>query len=185
MSGRDELVIDNGALSWMMVQGPLAAAIPVITMVASTAASVVGMSAQAQGIQQEAANAQALGQYQQAQLAQEADTSVSMAQRKADEQRRRGQLMQSQLVARGAGSGLDTTMGSASDLSQQIAGRSEYSSLMDLSKGQDMAAGYMNQGAGDLYQGKLDASLVPERLAGTYASGASSIASTLGKFNFG
>lgn len=149
------------------------------------ATSLYGAGVQAQGYREQAANAEALGQYQQAQYLEEGNTAVAQSQRAMEEQTRKGRLVQSTLVARGAGAGLDTSMGSVSDLSQNIAGRNEYASLMDLSRGQDMAAGYMNMGAGAKYQGDLAESMVPQETAGAYANAASSMFGTLGRFKFG
>ena len=162
-----------------------AAPLTALATVGGMATSLIGASVQARGYQQQADNAEALGRYQQLQYAQEGDTAVAQAQRGMEDTQRKERLLQSTLVARGAGSGLDTSMGSVSDLSQNIAGRSEYASLMDLSHGQDMAAGYTNMGAGAKYQGDLTASMVPEQTAGAYAGGASSIFSTLGRFKYG
>lgn len=181
-------VTDMGEVSLAMLQGPLAA----VAAVAGMTTSLIGASTAAEGYKQQAANAQALGQYQSAQYQQEADTAVATSQRKMEEQQRTGKLVESKLIARGAGSGLDTSTGSVNLLGQQIAGRNEYSSLMDLSHGQDLASGYQNMGASALYQGNLTASMAPTQEAGAWATGASSIFGTLGKaaapggaFNFG
>ncbi len=166
----------------------MTAAAPAMTAIATAgglAATVMGANVQKQGIEQQAANAEALGTYQQMQYQQEGYTAVAQAQRQAEEQRRKGNLVQSTLVARGAANGLDTTMGSVNDLSQNIAGRSEYASLMDLSRGQDMAAGYMNMGQGAKYQGDLAESMVPQQTAAANINAASSVFGTLGKFKYG
>jgi hypothetical protein len=160
------------------------AAAPVATA-ASIGASALGGVAGIVGDQAAGKNAVALGNYQQQQYQQEADTSVARAQRKMLEEQRKGQLVQSQLVARGAGAGIDPSVGSTNVLSQQIAGRTEYSALSDLAGGQDVAAGYENVGEADVYQGQLTASTEPQREIGTAASAAGSIFNTLGKTNFG
>jgi hypothetical protein len=177
---------------------PLAAAIPAaiaaitpataisgLATAGGLAATIMGANVQKQGIAEQAENAEALGTYQQEQYLQEADTSVAQSQRAMEEQQRKGKLVESTLVARGAGSGLDTTMGSVSELGQNIAGRSEYASLMDLSRGQDMAAGFTNMGAGAKYQGDLAESMVPQQTAAANINAASSVFSTLGRFKYG
>ena len=174
--------IAAGAAAAMTAAAP---ALTAISTVGGIAASVMGASTQAEGYRAQAANAEALGQYQQKQYLEESYTSVAEAQRQAEEQRRRGNLVQSTLVARAAGSGVDASAGSVNKLSQDIAGRSEYASLMDLSRGQDMAAGYINQGAGAKYQGDLAESLVPQEVAGAYAGAASSVFGSLGRFKYG
>lgn len=156
---------------------PLAIAAPLI----GAATSVAGGLISAGGDAAAGANAQALGQYQNAQFQQEADTSVARAQRKMEEQQRTGKLVASKLQANSAGSGLTPQVGSTSVLNQQIAGRSTYSALNDLSAGEDLAAGYENQGAAAEYQGNLKESLVPEEQFGAYAGAASSAFGTLGK----
>lgn len=160
---------------------PLIAAAPLIGAVAGAATSAVGGITAANGDAAAGANAQALGQYQAAQYEQEADTSVARAQRKMEEEQRRGMLVQSTLQARGAGAGIVPQVGSTSLLGQQIAGRTTYSALTDLSAGQDLAAGYENQAAGAKYQGDLAESVVPEEQIGAYAGAASSAFGTLGK----
>lgn len=160
---------------------PLVAAIPIASAVVGAGTSILGGVAAASGDAAAGANAQALGQYQAAQYDQEADTSVARAQRKMEEQNRKGQLVQSTLQARSAGAGLSPGVGSTSVLSQQIAGRSTYSALTDLSAGEDLAAGYENQANGARYQGDLAESRVPEEEIGAYAGAASSAFGTLGK----
>lgn len=155
---------------------------PMLVAVAGVATSLAGGAISAAGAAEQGANAQAEGQYEQAQYEQESDTSVARAQRKAEEQRRRGTLVQSQLVARGAGAGLNPAVGSTSVLSQQIAGRSEYSELNDLAAGQDMAAGYENMGEAAAYRGRLAQSMVPIEEAGSFAGAASSAFGTIGRF---
>lgn len=156
---------------------PLAAAAAVV----GAATSLVGGVVQAQGAAAAGANAQALGEYQAEQLQQEGETSIARAQRKMEEQQRRGKLVQSTLQARGAGAGIDPSTGSTSVLSQQIEGRNTYSALTDLAAGEDQATGFQNQAAADEYQGNLAKSLVPEEEIGAYAGAASSAFGTLGR----
>ncbi len=166
----------------------LAAAIPAISAISTIGGigmSALGAMSQARGIAAEAQNAQALGQYENQQYLQEGYTQVASAQRKAEEQDRRGKMIQSQLVARAAGGGTEPSLGSTSILGQEIAGRNEYSSLMDLAHGQDIATGYLNAGQAAVYQGNLTAAMAPEKETASYISGASSIFGTLGKMNWG
>lgn len=149
--------------------------------VAGAATSLVGGAVQAGGAAAQGSNALALGQYESAQYQQEADTSVARSQRKMQEQQRKGQLTQSTLVARAAGSGLNPSVGSVNVLGQQIAGRNTFASLSDLAAGEDVAAGYENQSNAALYQGELAKSMVPEEEIGAYAGGASSAFGTLGR----
>lgn len=120
-------------------------------------------------------NAQQMGIFQQKEYAQQAETDVAEAQRKMLDEQRRGTMVQSQLAARAAGAGLNTAVGSVAGLSSQIAGRSTYNSLMDLSQGENAAAGLTNMGSADRYQGDLAASMAPMEAVGTIAGGASSM----------
>lgn len=160
---------------------PLAAAAPLIGAVVGAGTSIAGGIMSANGDAAAGANAVALGKYQAAQYEQEADTSVARAQRKMEEQMRTGMLVASKLQANSAGSGLTPQVGSTSVLNQQIAGRSTYSALNDLSAGEDLAAGYENQGNAAIYQGDLKESLVPQEQFGAYAGAAASAFGTLGK----
>jgi hypothetical protein len=143
--------------------GPLG----LITGLVGTAISAAGSAAAGQ-------NAKALGDFEQAQYAQDAMTDVAVGQRKMLDQQYRTKFIQSQLQARAAGGGQNPAVGSANILGQQIAGRGEYNSLMDLSQGQIRAAAATNMGSGDEYQGRLAESMVPYQIAGTIAGGAGS-----------
>lgn len=154
---------------------------PMVGAIAGAATSLVGGLMGAQGAASAGANAEAEGKYEQEQYEQEAYTSVARAQRKMEETQHKGQLVQSTLQARGAGAGLSTGVGSVSQLSQQIAGRTTYSALSDLAAGQDQAAGYFNQGAAAKYRGDLALSQVPGEEFGSIAGAASSAFGSLGK----
>lgn len=143
--------------------------------VGAAALSAIGTAVSASGTIAAGQNAQALGQFQQTEYAQQGETDVATAQRKMLEQQRTGRLVQSQLVARAAGGGSTPSTGSDVNLSSQIAGRSTYNSLMDLSAGQNVAAGLTNQGSAAAYQGNLSAALAPTAALGTIAGGAGSI----------
>jgi hypothetical protein len=162
-----------------------APALSAISTVAGIGTSLIGAGVQAQGVEQQAANAEALGQYQQQQYVEQGNQAIAESQRGAEEVQRKEKLLQSTLIARGAGNGVDASMGSVNKLGQDIAGRAEYSSLMDLSRGQDLATGYTNQGSAAKYQGDLTASLAPQQESAAYIGAASSIFSTLGKFKYG
>lgn len=171
------------AVGTAVAAAPLAA----ISTAVGVGTSLIGGVVQAEGAAQQGRNAQALGQYQSEQYQQESETSVARAQRKMEEQQRKGQLTQSMLVARGAGAGLNPSVGSVNVLGQQIQGRNTYAALSDLAAGEDVAAGYDNQAASAEYQGDLTESRVPEEEIGSYAGAASSAFGTLGKAaaNFG
>lgn len=153
----------------------------IVAGVIGAATSLVGGVVQAQGAAAQGRNAEALGKYQAEQYEQEAETSVARAQRKMEEQQRKGKLTQSMLTARGAGSGIDPSVGSTNILGQEIEGRNTYAALSDLAAGKDVAAGFENQAAAAKYQGDLAESMVPEEQIGAYAGAASSAFGTLGK----
>lgn len=167
---------------------PMLAAIgPVV----GAATSLIGGVTGAMGASSQGANSKAMAQFEAAQYQDEAETSVGRAQRKMEEQQRKGQLTQSTLVARAAGAGLTPSVGSVNLLSQQIQGRNTYAALSDLAAGEDVAAGYQNQESAARYQGGLAESVVPQEQIGSYAGAASSAFGSLGKavsgsgFSFG
>ena len=150
-----------------------------IMAIGSLATTALGTMASANASLAAGRNAEAMGQYQQAQYLQEADTSVARAQRKMEEQNRKTELVQSQLTARSAGAGLNPATGSTDILAGQIGQRGTYNSLMDLSQGQDIAGGYYNMGAAARYQGDLAEKMAPMQAAGSIAGGAGSMFNTL------
>ena len=157
--------------------GPLLAAAPLLSL----AAGAAGTAISAAGTIAAGNNAAALGRFQNAELQEQQYADVSTGQRKMLEQQRQTQLVQSQLVARGAANGIDPSQGSTANLSSQIAGRGEYNALMDLSQSQNAANGLENQGSADLYQGNLSKAMAPTAAFGSIASGASSMFQNIAK----
>lgn len=151
---------------------------------ASLIATGVGTAISAGGSIAAGQNAQKLGQFQSQELTQQAETDVATSQRKMLEAQRKGGLLQSELVARAAGGGANPAVGSDVKLASDIAGRTQYQSLMDLSQGQNAGAGLTNQASGDLYSGNLSAAYAPYAAIGSIASGAGSMAGTLSKAGY-
>ena len=152
-----------------------------LTMTAM-ALTAVGTGISAAGTIAAGNNAQQMGVFQQKEYGQQAMDAVATSQRKMLDEQRKGKEIQSQLVARAAGNGLNPATGSVLGLSSQIAGRSTYNSLMDLSQGRNTAAGLTNMGDAARYQGDLTESLAPMEAIGTIASGAGSMFMTAAKF---
>ncbi len=138
------------------------------------AAGLVGTAISAASTISAGQNAQALGNYEAAQHIQDSMLDTAFGQRKMLDQQYKDKFIQSQLVARAAGSGLDPSIGSPNVLSQQIAGRGTYNALSDLAQGQARATTQENLASGARYQGDLAESQVPLQLAGTIAGGAGS-----------
>ena len=124
-------------------------------------------------------NATAMGQYQSAELGQQAQTATATGQRAMLEERRKTGLVESSLQARAAGSGGTSTDPSVLNLGANIAKRGEYNALMDLSQGQNQAAGLENQGSAAKYGGQIAKIGDEYTAAGTIAGGAGSFANTL------
>lgn len=146
-----------------------------ILPIASLALGAIGTAVSAAGTIAAGQNAQAMGNFQQQEYAQQAESDVATGQRKMLDQNRRTQLVQSTLQARAAGAGLNPAVGSTNVDSQQIAGRGTYNALMDLSQSQNAAAGLTNMGSGARYGGDLAAAYAPYGAIGSIASGASSM----------
>lgn len=149
----------------------------------SALSTAAGTAFSAEGTLAAGKNAQALGQYQNLQYQAEADNAVATAQRQMIDQQRQGGLVQSTLQARAAAGGGTATSPSILNVGSQIAGRSEYNALMDLSSGQDAAAGYLNQGQAAIYGGNLAQQASVYSAAGTVASGAGSMFRTFAMAN--
>lgn len=124
-------------------------------------------------------NAAAMGQYQNQEYQQQAETATATGQRAMLEERRKTGLVESSLQARAAGAGGTATDPSVLGLGSQIAKRGEYNALMDLSQGQNQAAGLENQGSAAVYGGKIAKIGDEWSAAGTLAGGAGSFARTL------
>ena len=158
---------------------------PITMTIASIATTAIGTAVSAAGAMAAGQNAQAMGNFQQQEYAQQGENDIATSQRKMLEQQRRTQLVQSTLIARGAGNGENTSVGSDVKLSSDIAGRGTYNSLMDLSQGQNAAAGLTNMGSAAKYQGDLTDAMAPYAAIGDVASGASSMFSTASKMKWG
>jgi hypothetical protein len=150
---------------------------PITMTVISLAGTAISTGIGAAGTIAAGQNAQAMGRYQQAQYAQQAENSTATAQRSAQEDRRQTGLVQSKLQALSAAQGGSATDPSVLKLSGDIAGRGEYKALMDLSSGEDQAAGLTNMGAAAKYGGDLAKQGDELSAAGTIASGIGSFAS--------
>ena len=123
-------------------------------------------------------NAAAMGRYQNQEYTQQAETATATGQRAMLEERRKTGLVESTLQARAAGGGGSATSNSTLNLSRQIAGRGEYNALMDLSQGQNQAAGLTNMGQAAQYGGNIAKTGDMYSAAGTIAGGAGSFANT-------
>lgn len=143
--------------------GPLGLVLGVVGSVVSAAGTIAAGDA-----------AEAMGEFQQKQYAEQALENVAAGQRKAEDDKYKTRLVQSELLARAAGGGTNPAIGSTNLDSQQIAGRGTYNALGDLSAGQVTAAGLTNEGSAARYQGDLEQSLAPMKAFGTIASGAGS-----------
>jgi hypothetical protein len=124
-------------------------------------------------------NAAAMGQYQAQELNQQGETATATGQRAMLEERRKTGLVESSLQARAAGSGGTSTDPSVLGLGRQIAQRGEYNALMDLSQGQNQAAGLQNQASAAQYGGQIGQQGDQWSAAGTLAGGAGSFARSL------
>lgn len=154
------------------VFGPMVLPIALGSTVASTAIGAIGQVNAGQ-------NAAAMGQYQSAEYAQQADTATATAQRGMEEERRKAGLVESTLQTRAAGGGGSATAPSTLNVGSQIAKRGEYNALMTLSAGQDQSAGLTNQGQAAAYGGRIAQQGDDMSAIGTIAGGAGSFARTL------
>ena len=125
-------------------------------------------------------NAQAMGQYQAQEYAQQGETATATGQRAMLEERRKTGLVESSLQSRAAGNGGTATSGSALSLDRQIGGRGEYNALMDLSQGENQSAGLTNMGSAAKYGGDIASEGDTYSALGTIAGGAGSFARTYG-----
>ena len=153
--------------------------------IASLAMGAIGTGISAAGSIAAGQNAQAMGNFQQREYGEQAMNDVATGQRKMLDQQRQGDIVKSRLVAAAAGNGINATDGSTSVLGQQIAGRSEYSSLMDLSQSRNAAAGLTNMGSGAKYQGDLSNAMAPYAAFGSVAGGAGSMFKDASKIQWG
>lgn len=158
-------------------------AITAATAIAGAGASLYGASVAAAGDKAAGANALALGQFQQAELTEQGEQDTAYAQAKMIEQQRQGKLIQSKLQANAAASGASATGDSTLKLSSDLAGRTEYESLMSLNVGESQQTGLTNQGDAALYQGQLSKSMAPTAAAGAWATGIGGAFSNLSRVN--
>jgi len=156
---------------------------PITLGVMGAVTSLAGAAVGAAGTMAAGANAKAMGEYQQKEAMQQAESSTAMGQRQMEEQRRQTRLVQSTLQARAAASGVDATSPSVLNLSGNIAKRGEYNALMSLSEGQNQAAGLYNQGEAAKYQGEITQQSDTLSAAGTMASGVGSMFRSLSLSN--
>jgi len=177
-----------------VVFGPLAAIASIggtIAGMAGTAQSaktarLAGAVAQA-GAQAEGDNAVAAADYKATQLRQQAQEARASQQRAAFETRRKGDLAQSTLRARAAAGGGGATDNTVLNLTGQIAGRTEFESLVDMYKGENAARGLEDAANAAIYGGKVakqaagfKAAGYGYQTAGTIAQSQGSMASQFG-----
>jgi hypothetical protein len=125
--------------------------------------------------------------YRATQLRQQAQEARAAQQRVALETRRKGGLAQSTLRARAAAGGGGATDNSVLNLTGQIAGRTEYESLLEMYKGENAARGMEDAAEAAIYQGKVAERGAQYKAAGygfqtqgTLAASAGSMASQFG-----
>ena len=152
--------------------GPVMMPLAIASTVASTAIGAAGTMAAGD-------NAVAMGKYQAAEYEQQAESATAMGQRSMLEERRKAGLVESTLQARAAGGGASATAPSTLNVAGEIAKRGEYNALMDLSSGQNQAAGLTNMGQAAMYGGKIAQEGDMYSAAGTIAGGAGSLTRTL------
>lgn len=147
-----------------------------ITMTAlSIGSTLVATGVGAAGTLAAGQNSEALGRYQNQEYQQQADTATATGQRAMLEERRKTALVESTLTARAAAQGGSPTAPSTLALGRQIAGRGEYNALMDLSQGENQAAGLKGEGQAAEYSGELANEGDVYSAAGTIAGGAGSM----------
>lgn len=148
---------------------PLSATMAVVSGLASVGGTIAGMGATAQSAktarmagavaQQGAAfEGQAAvdsANYRATQLRQQAQEARAVQQRMALETRRKGDIVQSTLRARAAASGGGATDNTVLNLAGQIAGRTEYESLLEMYKGENAARGLEDAATAAIYQGEV------------------------------
>lgn len=152
-----------------VVFGPLAAVASVASSLASVGGTIAGMAGTAQsaktarqagalaqaGALEEGRAAVASADYRATQLRQQAQEARASQQRMALETQRKGDLVQSTLRARAAAGGGGATDNTVLNLGRQIAGRTEYESLLDMYKGENAAIGLEDAANAAIYQGKV------------------------------
>jgi len=190
-----------GFASMGVVFGPLAAVASVASSVASVGSTIAGMAGTANSMKtarQAGALAQAgaafegqsavdAANYKAVQLRQQAQEARASQQRAAMETRRKGDLTQSTLRARAAAGGGGATDNTVLNLTSQIAGRTEFESLIDMFKGENAARGLEDAANAAIYQGEVakrgsqyKAAGYGYQTAGTIAQSAGSMAQQFG-----
>lgn len=117
-------------------------------------ARMAGAVAQ-QGAQFEGQAAVDSANYRATQLRQQAQEARAVQQRMALETHRKGDLVQSTLRARAAAGGGGATDNTVLNLTRQIAGRTEYESLLEMYKGENAARGLEDAANAAIYQGQV------------------------------
>lgn len=182
-----------------VVADPLTATI--ISGVASVGGTIAGMAGTASSMKQtrlagalaqqgaafEGQAAVDSANYRATQLRQQAQEARAGQQRVALETRRKGGLVQSTLRARAAASGAGATDQTVLGLGEQIAGRTEYESLLEMYKGENAARGMEDAATAAIYQGDVakrgseyKAAGYGYQTAGTLAQSAGSMAQQFG-----
>jgi hypothetical protein len=180
---------------------PISATMAVVSGLASVGGTIAGMAGTASSMKQ-TRQAGALAQagaafegqaavdsanYRATQLRQQAQEARAAQQRVALETRRKGGLVQSTLRARAAAGGGGATDNSVLKLAGEIAGRTEYESLLEMYKGENAARGMEDAATAAIYQGDVakrgseyKAAGYGYQTAGTLAQSAGSMASQFG-----
>lgn len=158
-----------GMASMGVVFEPLTATMTALSGLASIGGTIAGMAGTAAsaktarmagavaqaGAQAEGENAVAAANYRAVQLRQQAQEARASQQRAALETQRKGSLAQSTLRARAAAGGGGATDNTVLNLTGQIAGRTEYESLIDMYKGENAARGLEDAAEAAIYGGKV------------------------------
>lgn len=174
------------------------AAVSSLAQIGGTIAGMAGTAQSAKTARQAGALAQAgaafegqsavdAANYKAVQLRQQAQEARASQQRAAMETRRKGDLTQSTLRARAAAGGGGATDNTVLNLTGQIAGRTEFESLIDMFKGENAARGLEDAAKAAIYQGEVakrgsqyKAAGYGYQTAGTIAQSAGSMAQQFG-----
>lgn len=180
---------------------PISTTMAVVSGLASVGGTLAGMAGTASSMKQtrlagalaqqgaafEGQAAVDSANYRATQLRQQAQEARAGQQRVALETRRKGGLVQSTLRARAAASGAGATDQTVLGLGEQIAGRTEYESLLEMYKGENAARGMEDAANAAIYQGDVakrgseyKAAGYGYQTAGTLAQSAGSMASQFG-----
>ena len=158
-----------GFPSMGVVFEPISATMAAVSSLASIGGTIAGMAGTANsmstakkagalaqaGAYAEGENAMAAADYKATQLRQQAQEARAAQQRAALETQRKGDLTLSTLRARAAAGGGGAADGSVLKLAGDIAGRTEYQSLIDMYKGENAARGLEGAADAAIYGGKV------------------------------